>query len=147
MTVRIERLGRFIDADEVFHAWMSADLRRMLAARSIKTNPIDRHFLLQSIVQQCYKARTRPDMRELCIQTGLKHLEEWGAIGLALRKDFGGKLPRVPSFAWLATALGEAERFDEASKVCEEAARYGLDDGTKGGYAARAAKWREKGKK
>lgn len=141
MTVRVERLGRFIDADEAFHAWMSGDLPRMLAARSIKTNPIDRHFLLQGIVHQTYRQRDRAELRQLCIETGMIHLEEFSSIGPALRKDMGGTLPRVPSFAWLATALGEAGRFDEACRVCQRAAKFNLDDGTKGGYAARAEKW------
>jgi hypothetical protein len=77
-------------------------------------------------------------MRQLCIETGLVHLEEFPALALGLRKDMGGELPRVPSFAKVATALAEDDRLDEAIGVCETAADLGLDDGTKAGYEGRA---------
>ena len=63
-------------------------------------------------------------------------------LGPDLQGDMGGTLPRVPSFVWLATALAEEGRIEEAIEVCEAAARLGLEDGTKGGYAGRAAKLR-----
>ena len=122
MATRIERMGRWINADEVFAAWMSNDLRRMLAARSIRTNPVDRHFLLQGIVKETYKRRSEPRMRQLCIETGLVHLDEFPKLALGLRKDMGGELPRVPSFAKLAKALAEEGKLDEAIRVCETAA-------------------------
>jgi hypothetical protein len=138
MTKRIERMGRWVDADEAFEAWTSADLARMLAARSVRTNPIDRHFLLQSIVKETYRLRSDPKMKRLCIETGMTHLSEFSAIAPALRTDFDGTLPRVPSFAWLATALAEEGRVEEAVRACETAARFGLEDGTKAGYLGRA---------
>ena len=138
----IERMGRFIDADEAFEAWMSADLGRMLAATSVRTNPIDRHFLLQGIVKETYRLRSDPEMRRVCIETGRTHLAEFPRIGPALLVDMGGTLPRVPSFAWLATALAEAGQINEAVEVCEATARLGLEDGTNGGYTGRAAKLR-----
>jgi hypothetical protein len=131
-------MGRWVDADEVFEAWTSADLARMLAARSVRTNPIDRHFLLQTIVKETYRLRSDPEMRRLCIETGMTHLTEFSSIAPALRADFGGSLPRVPCFAWLATALAEKGMVEEAVRVCETAARLGLDDGTKAGYLGRA---------
>lgn len=142
MAKRISRMGRFVDADEAFEAWLSADLSRMLAARSVGTNPIDRHFLLQGIVKETYRLRRDPDMRRLCIETGVTHLSEFSVIGPALRIDMGGSLPRVPSFTWLATALAEDGRVDEAVQVCETAAHFGLEDGTKGGYPGRAERLR-----
>lgn len=144
MATRIERMGRWINADEVFKAWMSNDLRRMLAARSVKTNAVDRHFLLQGIVKETYKRRREPKMRQLCIEAGLVHLDEFPTLAPDLRKDMGGTLPRVSSFAKLATALAEEGRIDEAIQVCETAADLGLDDGTKAGYAGRAQRFANK---
>ena len=138
MAKRIERMGRWIKADEAFEAWTSADLGRMLAARSVHTNSIDRHFLLQGIVKETYRRRSEPRMRKLCIETGLIHLSEFPAIGPALRADCGGNLPRVASFMWLSTVLAEEGRFDDAVRICETAAELGMKDGTKGGYAGRA---------
>ncbi len=144
MASRVERLGRFIEADEAFEAWMSGDLARMLAARAVRTNPIDRHFLLQGIVKETYRLRSDPSMRNLCIETGMTHLSEFLQIGPALAADMGGRLPRVPSFAWLSTALAEVGQVREAVDVCERAERFGLEDGTKGGYRGRADKLRKR---
>ena len=137
-------MGRWLDADEAFEAWMSADLSRMLAARSVRTNPIDRHHLLQSIVKETYRQRKDPEMRRLCIETGMTHLKEFSTICPALRADFSGRLPRVSSFAWLATVLAEEGRLDEAIRVCESAGLFGLEDGTKGGYVGRAKRLAKK---
>ena len=144
MVKRVSRMGRFVNADEAFEAWTSGDLRRMLAARSVPTNPIDRHFLLQGIVKGSYKQRADLQMRRVCIETGLMHLAEFGSIAPALRTDMGGSLPRVPSFAWLATVMAEEGQIDEAVRVCEQAARFGADDGTQGGYLARGERLRKK---
>lgn len=122
----------------------SADLPRMLAARSVPTNPIDRHFLLQGIVQHTYRRRRDPQMRRLCIDTGMMHLKEFAGIAPVLSEDCGGSLPCVPSLAWLATVLAEEGMVDEAIQVCESAARLGLDDGTKGGYLGRAQRLAKK---
>jgi len=144
MTKRIDRMGRWVEADEVFEAWTSADLARMLAARSVQTNPIDRHFLLQGIIKETYRLRSDPEMSRVCIETGFTHLREFVTIGPALRLDFSGTLPRVPSFAWLSTALAEEGRVEEAIRVCETAAGFGIDDGTKDGYLGRAKRLAKK---
>lgn len=138
MTAIVQRMERTLEADEVFHAWLSADLPRMLAARALKSNPIDRHFLLQGIVKTTYATRADPKMRKLCIEAGRTHLGELASTVKALKAHFQGELPRVPAEAWLATALAEIGKVDEAVAVCEAAAGFGLFDGTKAGYLGRA---------
>ncbi|GBD32537.1 hypothetical protein HRbin33_01507 [bacterium HR33] len=142
MRKRVERMGRWVDADQVFEAWTSADLGRMLGARSFQTNPIDRHFLLQGIVRATYRLRSDPEMRRVSVETGMMHLSELSTVVRALRIEFSGAFPRVPSFAWLATALAEEGRVDDAIQVCETAARFGLEDGTKAGGSSDA--WRRR---
>jgi hypothetical protein len=51
------RQGKSVPVDDAFRAWTSGDLPKMIKAVSIKTNLIDRHFLLQSIVDATYKLR------------------------------------------------------------------------------------------
>jgi hypothetical protein len=41
----ILRNGKSIPADEVFDAWTSNDLKKMLAVLNKKTHPVDRHYL------------------------------------------------------------------------------------------------------
>src|SRR6266540_1835700 len=117
MVKRVSRMGKYVNAEEAFEGCTSGDLRRMLAARALPTNPIDRHFLLQGIVKEAYRRRVDPEMRRICIETGPMHLEEFGTIAPALQKDMGGSLPRVSSFAWLATVMAESGRVEDAVRV------------------------------
>ncbi len=139
----ISRNGVFMPADEVFEAWTSGDLNRMLAARSISTHPIDRHHLLQGIVGLSYKSRAQSDMRALCYQTAFQHVAEFREIAPVLASDFGGRLPRVPTFATLAMLLTKDGRYPEAISVCEQAMAYGLHDGAKGDFPARIERIRK----
>lgn len=134
--VRILRAGRWLVADEAFHAWNSGDLERMVAALEVPTNPIDRHHLLQQVVALAYKGRRDPALRDLCVQVGRQHLREFPVLGPALVADLG-MMPRVSVVVHLATVLTEAGRYDEAAEVCRQAMTLGARDGTKGGLAAR----------
>ena len=66
MTTFITRCGRQLAADEVFEAWTSGELDRMVQALLLPTHPVDRHFLLMGIVEQSYKLQGLDEMRELC---------------------------------------------------------------------------------
>lgn len=133
----ILREGHAVPADEVFEAWMSADIQRMTRALTLKTNPIDRHFLLMTLFQQAYKRRNiKPAMRDLARQVGLLHVQEFGELRSPLVRDLG-VLPRVPTFQNLATLLAEMGDFELAIEVCQKAKGFGLSDGTKGDFAAR----------
>lgn len=45
------RQGQLIRTDAAFDAWTSANMPAMLRALQTPTNPVDRHFLLLTIVQ------------------------------------------------------------------------------------------------
>ena len=131
------RGGHAIPIDEVFQAWTSCDLRRMLNALDCQTHPIDRHFLLMGIVDQTYKLRADSQMAATCRRVAQMHLDEFPAIAPILAQDMGGKLPCVPTFHQYSTLLAEAGEIDRAIQVCEAAIGFGLQDGTKAGYAGR----------
>jgi hypothetical protein len=133
-------MGRLVPADAVFEAWTSGDLGRMLAALQAPTNLIDRHFLLQGIVQAAYKRRSEAAMRQLCRKIGFQHLDEFKDIAPTLSADFDGVLPRVATFQCLATVLAEDGEYKDAIQVCYRAIALGLADGTKGGYEGRVAR-------
>jgi len=141
------RNGTSIPADAVFEAWTSGDLSRMLAVRGLPTHPVDRHFLLMGIVGQTYSTRDDPSMRRLCLEVAEQHVSEFPGIAPLLSDDMGGFLPRVPTFAQLATVLAEDGRYDDAVAVCEKAIRWGLHDGTKGDYQGRIARLRQSAEK
>jgi hypothetical protein len=138
------REGRNIKADEAFFAWTSGDVHRMVRALAVRTNPIDRHFLLMGIVAATYKKRNDPVARRTCVEVGRMHVAEFPAIAPVLRADMGGLLPRVATFAHLAAVLAEDGALAEAIAVCEAAIFYGLHDGTKADYAGRIVRMRKR---
>lgn len=144
----IVRGGRPQKADAVWHAWVSGDLKKMLKVAGARTNPVDRHFLLQNIVKETYKRRKNDArMRDLCEQMAFKHLEEFPGLVDPLVQNIGGRdrrLPRVTTFQHLATVLMEKGEYRRAIEVCEMALSYGLDDGTKGGFTGRIERLKKK---
>lgn len=138
------RLGEVVEVDEIFDAWTSGELSKMLKALKKKTNLIDRHFLLLSIVEETYKNRTDAEMRELCKKISELHIVEFPRIAPALKKEMDGELPFVPTFQKFSTLLTEDGEFEKAIEVCEAAISFGLRDGTKGGFEARIEKIKKK---
>jgi len=139
----ILRFGKLVPTDEVFNAWTSGDLDRMLRALDLQTNPIDRHYLLLGIVKETYRRRSEPAMASECARVAEMHLAEFQALGQALKSDGDGTLPRVPTFQHYATLLTEQGDFERAVWVCELAKDYGLEDGTKAGFDGRIARIRK----
>ena len=144
MTSYVLREGKNIKADEAFFAWTSGDLDRMVRALAVRTNPVDRHFLLMGIVAATYKKRNDPLARRTCVDVGRMHVAEFPAIAPALRADMGGVLPRVATFAHLATVLAEDGAVAEAIAVCEAAKLHGLHDGTQADYSGRIERIRKR---
>jgi len=140
------RQGESVQVDDAFKAWTSGDLNKMLKAVDSKTNPIDRHFLLQAIVDATYKLRKKEKYKMLCTKFAAMHLQELPNIAPALKQDLGGKLPRISTFQNYATVLTEEGKFDKAIAICEQAIAYGLHDNTKSGYEGRIKRINKKAK-
>jgi hypothetical protein len=143
MDTSIIRFGKSVPIDAVFIAWTSGDLELMLKVSDFKTNPIDRHFLLQSIVKESYKLRKDEKYRNLCYKFSELHLNEFPSLAKGLKKDMGS-LPRVTTFQHFATILTEDLQYIKAIEVCQKAILFGLEDGTKGGYEGRIKKIQDK---
>jgi hypothetical protein len=138
------RQGKIVPIDDAFQAWTSGDPDEMLKAAITKTNPIDRHFLLQSIITETYKLRKEEKYRNICIDYAEKHLQEFTSIATALKEDMGGTLPRVTTFQHFATILTENGEYEKAIEVCQKAISFGLHDGTQSGYEGRIARIKKK---
>lgn len=63
-----------------------ATLDEMLAELPRCIDPVDRHILFQNIVRETYKRRSDPEMRRLCIETGMAHLAEFPSMIPRLRE-------------------------------------------------------------
>lgn len=61
-------------------------LEERLAELPQCTDPIDRHFHMQNIVTETYAKRSDPEMRRLCIETGMAHLNEFPSMIEQLRE-------------------------------------------------------------
>jgi len=139
-----ERVHHRQGQGEVFNAWTTGGLARMLEATKCQSHPIDRHFLLLQIVSATYKQRKDPVHRRLLYEYAAIHVQEFETLAPLLRAEFGGKLPVVPTVQYLATTLTEDKRFDEAIEACEFALRHGLIDGTKSGFEGRISRINKK---
>ena len=139
------REGQSIEADAVFAAWTSGDLEEMLSAIEVKTNHVDRHFLLQSIVDNTYKLRKDGEKRKICKKIAEVHIAEFPLIASALEKDMN-MLPRVSTFQHYAILLTEDGELSKAVDVCKMALKYGLHDGTKTGFEGRISRIEKKAK-
>jgi len=102
----------------------------MLAAVNLPARPLDRHFLLQSIVQEAYKLRTDRVMREVCRRIARRHLAEFPQLKRPLKRSVGGFMPRVSTFEHFAMVLTEDGDYEEAVRVAELAVSYGVFDDT-----------------
>lgn len=131
------RFGKSVPVDDAFRAWTSGDLDEMLKALNIKTNLIDRHFLLMGIVDATYKNRSDPRMAQICTEIAETHLSEFTNIAPALKKEIDGILPRVTTFQHYATLLSEQGQFERAIEVCESALSFGFHDNTQSGFKGR----------
>ncbi|QZA78182.1 hypothetical protein K4H28_01790 [Deefgea tanakiae] len=149
-TAYVMRQGKSVEADEVFLAWSSGDLERMLKATELKANLVDRHFLLQTIVALAYKQRKDDRFMQICLKYADFHLREFPDLAIplagevALAGEVKGYLPRVTTFQYFATALTEVGQFEKAIEVCELALSYGLHDGTESGFEGRMARIKKK---
>ena len=140
----ITRQGQSVEADDAFHAWTSGSLSEMVDALERKTNPVDRHFLLMSIVEQTYKNRSDDDNAELLQKVAEMHLAEFPKIKPALEKQMDGILPSVTTFQKYATFLTDKGEYENAIEVCEQAIAHGLHDGTKSGFQGRIERIKKK---
>lgn len=131
------RDGQSIPVDEAFIAWTTGNLDQMIDAADFDTHPVDRHYLLQRIVQESYKLRKNKKYRDLCLAFAEQHFNEFDELSPSLKREMDDVLPRVTVFQQYATVLTEIGDFDRAIKVCEKAIEYQLQDGTKSGFQGR----------
>ena len=133
--------------DEVFQAWTSNNLEKMLKVADVKTTLNNRHFLLQAIVSETFKLRNEVEYQKLCIKFSEIHLAEFKEISHALKSKTDESLPRILTFQNYATLLTEIGEYEKAISVCELAISYNLSDGTKSHYHGRIERIRKKASK
>jgi hypothetical protein len=82
------RFGVRVETDAVFEAWAGVDLGAKRAALRVPTNPVDRHHLLQSLVDQLARqAIKQPDLTEELLVVAELHLHELPRLLAELQRD------------------------------------------------------------
>jgi hypothetical protein len=132
------RGGKSVETDAVFDAWTSGELNAMVAVLGLRTHPVDRHHLLNCLVEAAYKRRDDPAMADLCASTAETYLAEFPVLLRAIRKESSDRFtPHIPVFQQYATLLTERKQFDRAVEICELAMRRKLQDNTQSGFEGR----------
>ncbi|MCL2912266.1 hypothetical protein L2725_00470 [Shewanella corallii] len=116
--------------------WHGGDLKSLEKALVFERNDLERHFILNAIVNLTYCDRKLSISRQKCIEASKQSILNTPKV-LPNLKQIAGVTPRVPSFQYLATIYTEDGKFLEAIEVCKEALALGLDDGTKTGFQGR----------
>lgn len=99
-TTYVMRFGRSQPADAAFFAWTSGDVAAMSAALSARTNLVDRHHLLGTLVRQLYRRRSEPGMHDRLLRVGAAHIAELPTLLCALELDRrAGRLARSAAAA------------------------------------------------
>lgn len=133
-----------LDHDGILKAVESKDLDQMAALMNHSMSSLDRHLLLTKIAELAYKQRKDDKMRRTLMDTTQRYLAEFDQMEEALKAEAGDIPIEAPCFKWRAIALEEDRLFDEAVDVCKAAQRWGLEDGTKTGFAGRIERIRKK---
>jgi hypothetical protein len=96
-----------------------------------------KHEITNVLIDLFYKQReTKEDAIKKCIEYCWMDVKNFPKISAS--KD------EVPSFKRLAIIFESEKKYNEAIKVSKLALKYGLSDGTKGGYEGRINKLQEK---
>lgn len=96
-----------------------------------------KHIILTELIDVFYKQRMeREDAIDKCIHFCKKDMELAPKI-IDKKKD-------IPSFKRLAIIFENEKKYNDAIQVSEMALKYGLNDGTKGGYEGRIEKLKTK---
>ena len=137
------RSGRLVKTDERHKAFLSNDFNCMLRQLHKNGDPIDTHFLYLQTSKHAYSKRKDEKMRKLFKKIASEHVDMFDSLVEPLRKEIG-ILPHVPTFQYLATVYTEDGEYEKAIEVCEKAMKFGLRDGTKGGFPMRIERIKKK---
>lgn len=81
------RFGQRVHLDEAHFAAASQDVGRMVAALRVRTNDVDRHYLLSALVRALYNRRTQPGCREQLIKYADVHICELPTLLRSLERN------------------------------------------------------------
>lgn len=100
--------------------------------------PLKRHEIYTQAIDEAYKQRNKSKVkRALLIRMAGEYVAEFPEIEQAVLAELGDRPKVISVFKQLAIVLEENKSWDAAMEICKKAISYGLEDGTKTGYAGR----------
>jgi hypothetical protein len=130
-----ERIRNAIDSDS---------LDEMEKISEEQSPPLDRHRLLSALVKKVYAVRSQPPMRAKLFAYGQIYMDEFEEMLPQIKAFSEEGTVDAPVFKWLAIAMEEDGKFDEAVSLCRKAMDWKLDDGTKTGFPGRLQRIQKK---
>ncbi len=141
---RTNALPGGLSGEQIEALLASNDEAEMVANMGRVSAPLDRHRILSAVVIKIYPGRKDPAVRAHLYACGKTYLEEFGTMAPGLQAASESGTMDVPVFKCLAIAMEEDRRYAEALAICRLAMQWGVDDGTKTGYAGRADRLKKK---
>lgn len=105
------------------------DLRKQIRDRVAgATNPTDKHFALQVLIQEAYALReSHPEALEDAIQACHDQIALAPTVARAMKVEYAGDLPSHVGYKQLAIILEKQKRFTDALDLVREAQAVGWD--------------------
>jgi len=101
--------------------------------------PLERFTIYTELLKEAYRTRKKPASRQLLMEQGKYFVAEMENMLPALRDEMGPEPEALP-IKWIAIALEEDGRYEDAMSICHQAIDWKLRDGTKTGFAGRIAR-------
>lgn len=152
-SIQNERI-RLPEDSEVRKVWLKVirgessmkQLEETLQKHENNTNAVDLHFAYLSLHEHYYKFKVDSSAN---IEKFLLYAHKDVELYPKFKEEYLNNhqhqvLPFIPSFKQLAIYYEKEGSFQKAIAISEKAMDYGLDDQTKGGYAARILKLKKK---
>jgi hypothetical protein len=121
-------------------------LEKVVLAKEKETNAVDLHFAYMALFKHYYRAKdSTPSQDEKFLLFALKDVELFPQFKREYLATHDHQvIPFIPSFKQLAIFYEKQGNYQKAIEISEKALSYGLEDNTKGGYAARIEKLKKK---
>lgn len=107
-------------------------------------NLMDIHYALNGLVEYYYSNRDSPPVNaDFCIQYCKEDIDLFPQLHPLFMADLGS-VPRIPAFQRLAMMYDHKGEYQKAIEICDLGIKYGLEDGTQGGFVARKERLQKK---
>jgi hypothetical protein len=129
--------GQQLNLDRVEGDWASESFLQQVDAANNASELPSQHDDLVSVINHCYKMRKQANYCQYGAALQLTYLGLYRALHQQYVTQKSTDDIKLPAFMQLSTLLNDIGQFDAAVKVCQQALKYQLTDGTVTGFEGR----------